>query len=83
MLAASQNRGPLRIFEVKKNIKQLDVLPDDVTAMIILANNKTQRQELNYGASFLSQSARYIAVPAGAKRVIIRNSKGVQRTVNL
>lgn len=82
LLAATQNRGPLKVAAVKKNVKQVPLLPNDVPAMIILANQQAQRQEFTYGASFLSQSARFITVPSGARRVVIQNSKGAQRTVN-
>lgn len=83
LVAASQNRGPLKLYALNKNVRQLAVQPNDVTALITLADGKTQRQELAYGASFLSQSARFITLPAGAKQVTVINSNGVKRFLNL
>ena len=52
LVAASQSRGAFKVVAVKKDTKQTPALYDDMAALIILANNKTQRQELNYGSSF-------------------------------
>src|SRR5258708_38747818 len=34
MLAASQNRGPLKMFELKRKVNNIKLLPDDETAII-------------------------------------------------
>lgn len=81
LLAASQNRGPLKIFELKKNIHPIPVKDDDVWAELHFKNNTVQRQELYFGASFLSQSSRFIAVGENVSFVKITNSKGVTREV--
>lgn len=83
LIAASQNRGPMKIFRVNKKITRIEVEPDDVAAIIAFANNKSLRQELNWGASFLSQSSRFLNLPPGARSVVVINSKGGKRTVNI
>ncbi len=82
LVASSQNKGPLKIFTVKNSTKQLPLFADDVVALITLKNNKIQRQELNYGSSFLSQSSRFLNISAKCKAVTIVNSKGNSRTIS-
>jgi hypothetical protein len=83
LIAATQNRGPLKVYRVKKAAQQVPVLPNDEAAFINLAGNKVQRQELSYGSSFLSQSGRFLSLPSVAQSVTIINSKGIRRTVNI
>jgi hypothetical protein len=56
LLAASQNRGKLKVFEVKNGLKYLPLEPLDVSAIISYKNGHKQKRELSYGSSFLSQS---------------------------
>lgn len=81
LLAASENRGPLRLFELRESQQLIPVNKDDVAAMIRLKNGKTRRQELYYGASFLSQSARYIQASPLTVSIGIVNEKGQTNTV--
>ena len=83
LLAAAQNRGPLKIFELKKDLENIVVQPDDVSADIVFSNGKKQRQELYYGSSFLSQSARFLRPGNNVKSIVITNSKGKTRTLAL
>jgi hypothetical protein len=82
LLAAAENRGPLRIFKLKKAMNYLPVKPDDQYAIIQLQNGKQRREEFYYGASYLSQSSRFLNVDASVKSVQIFNSKGENRTIN-
>jgi hypothetical protein len=54
----------------------------DVSATIEYKNGKKQKRELNYGSSFLSQSARFINVESGVSSITIKDSKGVERKLN-
>ncbi len=81
LVAASQNRGELKIFRQNRSGNVIPVQPDDLVAIIKNKQGKTWRQELNYGASFLSQSARFLVVPAGASSIEISNTKGTTRKV--
>jgi hypothetical protein len=82
LLAAGQNRGPLKVFELKKNIRSFPVQPNDVSVEITFKNNKTQRQEFYYGFSFLSQSARFLSIDDNIKSIIIADSKGKTRKID-
>jgi hypothetical protein len=80
-VAASQNRGPLKLYAPSGEKKIISAAPDDEYALIALKNGSIRRHELNYGSSFLSQSSRIIVVPYGA-RVTIVNTKGDRRVIN-
>jgi len=78
-LGATQNKGKFKVFELKNNSKALKVMPDDVYATITYKDGKQSRQEFYYGSSFLSQSARFIAINKEIKSIQIVNSKGQTR----
>lgn len=81
MLAASQNRGALKIFELKGKINNIKLLPGDESAIITYNNGEKQKQEFYYGSSFLSQSGRFLTVNKGVKAVEITNRKGQTRSI--
>jgi ASPIC and UnbV/FG-GAP-like repeat len=83
LIAASQNRGPLKVFRLKKNRKIIPLQPMDVKAIIKYKNGKSRVEEYYYGSSFLSQSGRFVQVSDQVSSVEITNSKGVQRKINL
>jgi len=81
LVAATQNRGALKVFQLKTAIKMLPVQQDDSYAEIKLKNGKIQRQEFYYGSSFLSQSARFLSINNNVQSVTVFNSKGVARNI--
>jgi hypothetical protein len=81
MLAASQNRGALKIFELKGKTNNIKLLPGDESATITYNNGEKQKQEFYYGSSFLSQSGRFLTVNKRVKAVEITNSKGQTRSI--
>jgi ASPIC and UnbV/FG-GAP-like repeat len=83
LLAASQNRGDLKIFELNKKVKTINLEPQDVKATIKYKNGKTSTQEFYYGSSFLSQSGRFLLLNDQVIDVEITNGKGITRKVNL
>ena len=83
LLAASQNRGPLKLFRLKKNVKIIQLAPIDVKAQIRYKNGKTTTEEFYYGSSFLSQSGRFIEVGDLVSSVEVTDSRGVHRKINL
>jgi hypothetical protein len=83
LVAASQNRGPLKVFRLKKNQKLIQLGPLDVKAVMTYRNGKTVEQEFYYGTSFLSQSGRFIRVSDQVSGVEVSDSKGVRRKINL
>jgi hypothetical protein len=82
-IAASQNRGALKVFELKKSVRSIPMLPTDVSAELIYKNAKTQRRECYYGFSFLSQSARFLSIDNNVTSVTITDSKGAKRKVDI
>lgn len=81
MLAASQNNGALKIFQLNKKVNNIKLLPDDESAVVTYKDGTKQKQEFYYGASFLSQSGRFITVNSNVKSITITNTKGQKREV--
>lgn len=84
LLAASQSRGPLKLFRHKKGTQKLVPLQQtDKTVFITLTNGKKRIEELYFGNSFLSQSSRFLNVDKNAVSVEIKDSNGKIRRINL
>ncbi len=83
LLAASQNRGPLKLF--KRNGAQgvIPLLQTDRTILVTLTNGRKRREELYFGNSFLSQSSRFLSVGKNVVSVEVQDSKGKSRLINL
>ncbi len=81
LLAASQNKDALKVFELKRKVNNIKLQPSDVSAVIKFKNGTIQKQEFYYGSSFLSQSARFITVDENMAGVIIKNNKGETRNI--
>jgi len=79
LLAAGQNRGPLKVFELKKDKNNIALQPNEESAEVVFRNGKKQKQEFPYGFSFLSQSARFLSVDKNVASVVISNSTGKTR----
>jgi hypothetical protein len=77
LVAATQRQGNLEIFELKKKQGMVNVRPRDRFALLTLKNGKTQKQELNQGSSFLSQSANLLSVGENISAIRIADDKGV------
>ena len=83
LIAASQNRGPLKIFEMKKSAHPVKLLPMDTYAVIKYKDGRMTRQELYYGDSFLSQSGRFINIDNTMASVSIVDNDGHSRNIPL
>jgi hypothetical protein len=83
LLAAGQNRGALKLYELNRPVRAVPAGASDVRAVVQYKNGKKQLQELNYGASFLSQSGRFVLVDSLAAGVEIIDSKNNRRVVLL
>ncbi len=79
LLAAGQNRGPLKISRLNKSCQFIPALKDEIAAVVEYSNGKKLRYELNYGTSFLSQSTRVITVTSPVKEIMFLNTKGETR----
>ncbi len=76
LFLATQNRGPLCAVQSSAPIRSLRPKATDVAALLTLGNGKTQRVELPFGSSFLSQSSRTLCLPPGVKSVLWIDNKG-------
>jgi hypothetical protein len=83
LVAAAQNRGPLKIFELNSKVKNIPVMNDDISAEIQLNNGAVRKQEFYYGSSFMSQSARFLTIAGNVKAVTITNNKGQKRNIEI
>jgi ASPIC and UnbV/FG-GAP-like repeat len=81
LVAASQYKGNLVLFELNKKQKIVRLQPGDRIALLKLTNGKTQKQELNQGSSFLSQSSGFLSLGDLVSSVQIINSQGAVRNI--
>jgi hypothetical protein len=81
LLAAGQNRGPLKIFQLKQQINCLPLLPSDVSGIIKYENGSSRKQEFYYGESFLSESGRFLIINDKVTALEITDNKGNKRRV--
>ena len=81
LLAASQNSGAVKVFKSNADEQLIPVQAGDKIAYITLANGKKRKQELYWGTSFLSQSARFIEKNKNVKSIEVVNGKGEKRSV--
>jgi len=82
LLAAAQNRAPLKVYELKNDIIHIPLQAHEINAEIVYRDGKKQRRECYYGFSFLSQSARFLSVDKNTASVIISDNKGKTRKLN-
>ncbi len=82
LVAASQNRGPLKLYELKKAPSSIKLDPDEVRALLHFKDGRIQKAEVYNGSSFLSQSGRFLAVSSSISYVEVFNNKGVVRKIS-
>jgi hypothetical protein len=82
LVAASQNRGPLKVYQLEKSHQKVPLEFLDEKAFIKYKNGKTAVQECYYGSSFLSQSGRFLLLNNDVASVKITNSLGKSRVIN-
>jgi hypothetical protein len=83
LLAASQNRDALKVFELNRNVRTVKLQPNDSYAIIKYSNGKVSKQEFYYGDTFLSQSGRFINIDSSMSAVSITDSFGHTRNISL
>jgi hypothetical protein len=81
LIAASQNRGPLKLFRCNAEGNFVPLHAGDRYAVVHYNNGSSRREEIYYGSSFLSQSSRILYLSAAVQSVDIFDSKGAKRTV--
>lgn len=83
LMAASGHKSALKIFELKRTVRNLPILPRDLYAIIRLRNGKSRKEEFYYGSSFLSQSSRYLMLDQSILSVSITDMDGRSRILKL
>ncbi|MEO8795384.1 MAG: VCBS repeat-containing protein, partial [Daejeonella sp.] len=79
LLAASQNRGPLKVFNLKTAAVHVPVKTTDKSALIQFADGRLQKREFYFGSSFLSQSSRALDITSKYRSVTITDVNGKTR----
>ncbi len=82
LIAASQNKDDLALFELKMKQRIVSISPGDRFAMLTFNNGKIQKQELNQGSSFLSQSASFLSVGDSVTSVRITDNHGSVKNIS-
>ena len=81
LVAASQNRGPLKLYELNGHPRLVQCQPDDVSVLLHFTDGRIQKTELYQGSSFLSQSGNFLPLGKDIIAVEVTNSKGVIRKI--
>jgi enediyne biosynthesis protein E4 len=82
-IAATQNQGPLELFQKKESPDMIRLRPDDVSVLLHFKNGQVRKEEFYYGSSFLSQSSRFVSIDKNlVSSVDIINGKGEKRTIS-
>jgi hypothetical protein len=81
LVAASQNKGPLKVYNLKKLMSAIPLKAGDVAATIKYTSGKTERKEFYYGNSFLSESGRYLWINDKAASIEIVDGQGKKRNI--
>ena len=81
LLAASQNKDAMKMFKWKAFAQAISIKPNDAYAIIRYKNGQRAKQEFYYGASFLSQSARFITRDDNMLNITVFDNLSHQRIV--
>ena len=81
LLAASQNLGPLKLYELKQSPTQVSLNTDDVYALLHFKDGRVEKTEGYYGESFLSQSARFLSIGKNIAYIEVFNTRGIARKI--
>ncbi|WP_336514730.1 FG-GAP-like repeat-containing protein [Pollutibacter soli] len=80
-IAATENRGPLRIFQLGNTNRTLIPGPDETEAMVTFKNGRKQKREFYLGSSFFSQSSQVMLMSDSLAQVEFKNNKGQIRLI--
>ena len=81
LIAASQNRGPLKIFAGNIEGKPVALHKDDRYIIVHLKDGRRRREEIYHGSSFISQSSCFYFINDAVRSIDIFNAKNEKRTV--
>jgi hypothetical protein len=81
MMAASQNRGPLKLFGLRVVSQTIPIANNEIEAIIEYQDGTKRKEEFYYGQSFLSQSGRFLLKNDKVKSITIIDIKGNKRII--
>jgi hypothetical protein len=81
LLAATQYKDAMKIFELRKPVATVKLQPMDMFATIRYKNGKTAKQEFYNGQSFLSQSGRFFNIDVSMAEVTVTDNLGHKRNI--
>jgi hypothetical protein len=84
LVLATQNDDSLRAFRSPdaSQHRMVPLRPMDRYATLTFEDGRTRRAEFFYGASYLSQSSRFLRVPDALEEAVIYDSQGGRRTLD-
>jgi enediyne biosynthesis protein E4 len=83
VIAASQNKGQMLFFGLRADAKLIPLASNENVVFVELKNGQKRKEEFFWGSSFLSQSGRYVLMNESMNRIIIKNSLGAKRIVEM
>jgi len=85
IVIASRNRNTLKVFQTKVDDTSTLFTPAtlDAWAELLYDDGKKQRVEFQYGGGYLSQSTRKLRIPNRVKEIIVYDSQGKARKIDL
>jgi hypothetical protein len=81
LLVAGQNRGPLKVLRMNNKPWIVPVRDSETSARIYYKNGAERKEEFYEGASFLSQSGRFLSLDNDVRYVEIQDQHGASRKV--
>jgi hypothetical protein len=81
LVAASQNKGPLKVFQLKRKFRVVPLYPGDASVILKYKDGHRQKREINYGASFLSQSGRFLNIDTNVISIQVTDNAGKVRNI--
>lgn len=80
----TNNNDSLRVFALEKSdVRHIKLDAMDAYAITELKNGQKQKHEFYYGSGYLSQSSRYLTLPADCKKVRVFTYSDQERIVSI
>jgi enediyne biosynthesis protein E4 len=83
LVLVSQNRDSMKAFSLTRNghSARVRLEPGDTHADLTFRDGRRQRREFHHGSTYLSQSSRFLNLPAGLDKAVIHGANGKSRVV--
>lgn len=83
LAVASQNSGPLKVYESSQKFSFVPFKSLDAFATVYYEDGQSEKQEAYYGSTFQSASGRFLALPSGVDSVEIVSYAGEKRVIEI